>query len=289
MKISLPLCLALALCLFACTENTPVTPVIPNIPSGSDKPESDFPIQRQVNVPTGTTIAGFYEALPASYDTGKNTYPLLISITGAGERGDGSPIELPRVLKPYGPAQMIDGGIFPKDFLVDGKYYAFIVLSIQMRTNKRASADDIEEFLTYARDHYRIDKERIYMTGISLGGGSVWDYAVDNVLFARTLAAITPMAGKSIGPTKAQGKIIADANLPVWAFHSEFDPEVPPAYSINFVNWINEFSPGLARLTLIPTDTHICWKWSYDPKYAEQDSVNVYEWMLMHKRNLQQD
>lgn len=285
MKIVLPLCLALVLCIVACNENAPyIAPADPETPSGSDEPESDYPVQRQVNVAFGTTIAGYYEALPASYTRTNNNYPVLISITGAGERGDGSPEQLTYVLKPYGPAQMIDNRTFPKDFFVEGKYYAYIVLSLQMALKGRASVKDIDEFITYVMNHYRVDKSRIYMTGISLGGGCVIDYVSEDVKYGEKIAAITPMAAKSISPDRDHAEVIADGDVPMWAFHSEFDQEVPSIHTRNMVNWVNEFSPGLARMTLFQDSSHICWRYSYNPKYVEQDSVNVYEWMLLHKR-----
>jgi dienelactone hydrolase len=283
MKNALPLLIAFSLCLASCQDNTLKVDERPN--EEINEPEPGPPVQQQVLMHFGSSIAGFYEALPASYRNYKyKKYPLLINITGAGERGDGSTGELKAVLRPYTPAKLIDAKQFPWDFKIDGQYYAFIVLSVQMTTNRRALPADIDALLTYAKNTYRVDESRIYLTGISLGGGTVWDYVVESDAFARNIAAITPMAGKSVGPTKAKAKIMADADLPVWAFHSEFDTAVPSIYTKNYVNWINDFKPGLARMTLFPDSTHICWRWSYDPTYKESDSVNVYEWMLMQHR-----
>ncbi len=94
------------------------------------------------------------------------------------------------------------------------------------------------------------------------------------------------MAGRSVGPTIAKAKVIADGDLPIWGFHSRWDTAVPATSTTNYVNWINGYKPGLARLTLFDDSTHICWKWSFKPTYVESDSVSVYEWMLMHKREL---
>jgi predicted peptidase len=293
MKIALPVFLAFSLCFLACSEDVPTIPEEePIAPGGSLDPEPGPPVQRQVNLPIGTTIAGFYEALPASYsdstDTSR-TYPLLINVTGAGERGDGSVLELPKVLKPYGPAKLLNEGKFPKDFYVQQRYFAYIVLSIQMVTDKRTSTADLDAFITYATKTYRVDKSRIYLTGISLGAGVVWDYIGEKVEYGRRLAAATPMAGRAINNTIDQARVMAQSGVPVWAFHSEFDTAVPSVYSSHNVEWMNEFSPGLARLTLFPEETtHLCWVWSYNPSYAEADSVNVYEWMLLHHRDQQQ-
>jgi dienelactone hydrolase len=286
MKFVLPILLCLSFLFYACDDSL--------IGGGEENPEEEINepepgphVQQQMRVGFGTSISGFYEALPASYTIYKNKkYPLLINILGAGERGDGSEEQLKEVLVPYTPAKLIEAKKFPKDFLIDGHYYTFIVLSVQMRTDRRALPDDVEELLNYAKAHYRVDESRIYMTGISLGAGCVWDYAVDNVIYARNLAAITPMAGKSVGPTKEKAKVIADGDLPVWGFHSKWDTAVPATNTTNYINWINSFKPGLARVTLFADSSHLCWQWSYNPAYVESDSVNVYEWMLMHKRDI---
>jgi predicted peptidase len=250
-----------------------------------NEPEPGPPIQRPVQMIFGASIVGYYEAIPASYlFRSKKKYPLLINILGAGERGDGSLEQLGSVLRPYTPAKLVQAKTFPKDFLVGGKYYAFIVLSVQMRTDRRALPADIHALIEYAKKNYRVDDTRIYLTGISLGAGTVWDYAVENVLYAENLAAITPMAGKSVGPTREKAKVIADANLPVWAFHSKFDTAVPSVNTSNYVNWINSYQKDLARMTLFQDSSHICWRWSFDPAYAEVDSINVYEWMLQQTR-----
>ncbi len=137
MKLVLPILLCLSFLFYACDDS----------PFGGDEeipeeefnePEPDVHTQKQVHVSFGTSIAGFYEALPASYLIHPKKYPLLVNITGAGEVGDGSEEQLKEVLEPYTPAKLIAAKKFPKDFLIDGHYYTFIVLSIQMRTGFRA-------------------------------------------------------------------------------------------------------------------------------------------------------
>lgn len=286
MKYVLPMLICLSFLFYACDDDVVRTPG-EEIPVDTiNEPEPGFHIQQQVQMKFGASIAGFYEALPASYGMYENKkYPLLINITGAGEVGDGSEEQLKYVLEPYTPAKIIAAKKFPKDFFINGRYYSFIVLSVQMTTGHRAQPADIHELIQYSIRHYRVDESRIYLTGISLGAGTVWDYAVANVDYARTLAAITPMAGRSVGPTREKAKVIAEGNLPVWGFHSKWDTAVPVTSTTNYVNWINEFKPGLARVTLFDDSTHLCWKWSFDPKYEEEeDTVNVYEWMLMHTR-----
>src|SRR5688500_2361641 len=73
----------------------------------------------QVQTPRHTTINpfvhGFYEYLPQGYNQSSATYPLIIFFHGAGERGDGSPSQLPRILA-NGVPKMINNGTFPTSF-----------------------------------------------------------------------------------------------------------------------------------------------------------------------------
>ncbi len=55
-----------------------------------------------------------------------------------------------------------------------------------MRTGFRALRGMmLKSWIEYAKANYRVDVSRIYMTGISLGAGCVWDYAVENVAYAK--------------------------------------------------------------------------------------------------------
>ena len=67
---------------------------------------------------------------------------------------------------------------------------------------------------------YPIDTNRLYVTGISMGGYGTWD------LIARypgKFAAAIPVSGGN-----DTGKAAAMKNVPVWAFHGAMDPTVPP-------------------------------------------------------------
>jgi predicted peptidase len=145
--------------------------------------------------------------------------------------------------------------------------------------------DDMNAFVTFAMEHYRIDTSRMYMTGLSMGAGRVWEYASTSPEYAKQIAAIVPMS-PSTNPTERRAKIIADANVHVWAFHCDDDNLVPSSNSKNYVQWVNQYNPGLAKITLYPGKTHDSWSRGYNPARRE-DNMNVYQWMLQYKREAQ--
>ncbi|MGN6399892.1 MAG: PKD domain-containing protein, partial [Flavisolibacter sp.] len=224
---------------------------------------------------------GYIEYLPQGYSaSGTATYPLLIFIHGIGELGDGSTLNLPKVMR-NGPPLLINKGTFPVSFTVNNQTFKFIVLSPQFV--KWPTGADINGVISYALSHYKVDASRIYLTGFSMGGGAVWATASDVALYNKRIAAIVPMAG-AYSATTARANVIADANVPVWAVHNDQDPTVPVAYTNNFVAYIKARNPSLpVKKTIYSSTSHNCWSRTYVPTYRE-DGLNIYEWMLQFKK-----
>ncbi|UAY51509.1 carboxylesterase family protein [Ferruginibacter albus] len=226
---------------------------------------------------------GYYEYLPQGYNTGSDKYPLLIFVHGIGELGDGSSSQLSKVLANGTPKQ-ISQGIFPTSFTVGGQSFKFIVLSPQF-INWPAPGD-IENIINYAIQHYRVDQSRIYLTGLSMGGGVVWEYAGNNAGYANRVAAMVPISGASY-PDVGRANIIAAANIAVWATHNNNDPTVASSNTTGYVNNINNapIKPNpLAKMTIFNASVHDAWTQTYDFNFRE-NGLNVYEWMLQFKRS----
>ncbi len=241
-------------------------------------------VQTPRHVTTSPSSNGFYEYLPAGYETGSQNYPLLVFVHGTGELGDGGD-DLPKVLA-NGPPKLLNDEAhpFPTSFTVNGHTYSFIILSPQFIYWPPSA--DVDAFITYAVEHYRVDANRIYLTGISLGGGVTWFYASMNSTYSNKLAAILPVSGSAIDAPSAQ--IIASANLPVFATHNQDDPTVPSSNTINNIALINNSSPPptpLAIDTIFPVSGHDSWTTTYDPAFTHR-GLNVYQWMLQYSRGI---
>lgn len=229
---------------------------------------------------------GYYEYLPAGYNNAGNTstYPLIIFIHGLGETGDGSPAQLPKVLV-NGPPKLINNGTFPSSFTVNGQSFQFIVISPQF--NAWPNAININNIIDYLVANYRIDLNRIYLTGLSMGGGGVWDYAGYNNTYATRLAAIIPICGAS-SPSVFRANVIAAANLPVWATHNLNDPTCPVSFTNDYISYIeNAPVPSTVppKKTIFNASGHDAWSTTYNPNWKENGIYNVYEWLLLNQRN----
>ncbi len=227
---------------------------------------------------------GFYEYLPSGYDAGSAKYPLLIFVHGLGEIGDGSQAQLSKVLANGTPKQ-ISQGIFPQSFTAKGQSYKFIVLSPQFTI--WPFPYDINNIINYAIRNYRVDTSRIYLTGLSMGGGVVWEYPGEDLSYANRIAAIVPISGAA-WPANFRCENIATGNVAVWATHNDQDPQVPSSYTVDFVNNIdNQPDPPnpLAKKTIFSSTTHDAWTATYDLNFKE-NGVNIYEWMLQYSRNI---
>ncbi|RYE18370.1 MAG: hypothetical protein EOP51_22110, partial [Sphingobacteriales bacterium] len=232
----------------------------------------------------------FYRYLPADYATSGKNYPLIIWLHGAGQIGNGSTADLPKVLW-YGLPNVISTGGFPASFTVNDNSYSFIVISPQFAA--WPTATNVGGILAHVMANYRVDPERVYLLGMSAGGGGVWDYASASVANANKLAAIIPFAG-TMNPTQAQANRIASTQLPVWAFHNTNDGTVPVTNSRNWRTRINGYVPTpnpLMRLTEFPVVSsnaviaHDCWTNTTVPTY-KLNNQNIYEWLLNYKRRV---
>lgn len=240
--------------------------------------ETGFTVQKPITHRVDANIGGYLEALPAHYnDHPKKKYPLIIFLHGQGEMGDGSQKSLPIVADNAIP-KLISQQKFPKNFKGPGGLYQFVVLSPQFKAWPQPS--DINDMINYAIQNYKVDPTRLYICGLSMGGGGNWDYSWN---YGKRATAVVPISGASY-PTTDKGKDIAQDDLAVWAFHNNNDPTVPSWYSVDYVQYINQYKPQIkAKLTLFNSSSHDAWTKATDPTYRE-NGKNIYEWMLSYQK-----
>ena len=192
--------------------------------------------------------------LPSDYeaDTAKK-WPLMLFLHGAGERGD----DLQKV-KVHGPPKLIE----------QGKKFPFIVISPQAPVNEGWEPQVIIRLLKGIQTKYRVDKERIYLTGLSMGGFGTWAIAKK---FPSVFAAIVPICGG--GDTAELWKL---RNTPVWCFHGAKDDVVKPEQSYRMVNALKKYNNNI-KLTVYPDANHDSWTPTYN-------NDSLYTWLLQQKK-----
>jgi predicted peptidase len=250
--------------------NVDTVPVMPS------KPDTLAYTQTALHASINSNIGGFYTALPPSYDSNTDKHPLLVFLHGGGELGDGED-QLPLVLKNAIPELLVHK-VFPISFTVSNKEYSFVIISPQFK--EWPKPEEVESVVNYAISNYRIDTQRIYMVGLSMGGGATWEYAAKH---GQRLAAMVPISGASWADS-ATAKGIAATNVPTWAFHNKDDEAVTYESTTRYIRFIQYYNPDFpVKLTLWPEGGHDAWTKATDPLYKE-DGKNIYEWMLQYSR-----
>lgn len=164
---------------------------------------------------------------PAGYQADADTrYPLVLLLHGAGERGDDNQAQLRHGAAEFARADR------------QAAYPCFVVVPQVPRASRWVDADwgqaggrgtfpdkpspSMQAALGIVRqwiDGGRVEAERVYVTGLSMGGYGSWFAAAHaNELFA---AAVPICGGGDPGWADRYGK------LPIWAFHGSEDQAVP--------------------------------------------------------------
>lgn len=200
---------------------------------------------------------------PQKIEPGKK-YPLLLFLHGAGERGND-----PELLKKH---------FLPA--IASDEYrerFPCFVVAAQCRSERwwarlpqertRVSptladepADDLKAAIQAVNDVIRefpVDENRLYLTGISMGGYGSWDLAERQ---PDRWAAVAPICGGG-DVTKADSLV----GVPIWAFHGDADPAVPVERSREMVEAIRK-AGGDPKYTEYPGVAHDSWTQTYgDP------------------------
>lgn len=211
--------------------------------------------EEQVEVERRDTLH-YLLALPKAYDSDGEAVPLLLFLHGAGERGN----DLDKV-KLHGPPKMID----------QGNDFGAIVVSPQCPADSwwPRETDLLMALIDKIEREYNVDKARIYVTGLSMGGYGTF------ALCARQperFAAAVPICG---GGDLFDARQLA--RLPMWVFHGEADNVVPVDESVRMVKVMNSSGGENAILTTYPGVGHNSW----DRAYTDQ---SMWKWLFEQKR-----
>lgn len=189
---------------------------------------------QQVAVPFSTQTGpyGYHEYLPQDYvEDGTSRFALVVFLHGVGERGNGES-QLGTVLNTGVPRMIADGRHFPA-----------LVLSPQSPTStSNWEVARLDQLLDYALQFYPIDPDRVYVTGLSMGGGGTWRIAHTS---PQKLAAIVPICGTRGSPPVSGSPALF--GLPIWASHAWDDQVVPFANTPSILDGITPATTGILQ------------------------------------------
>jgi predicted esterase len=282
--------------------------------------------QFPVNAWGGTAYALTW--LPQSYNNTSRDYPLIIFLHGAGETGT-TITNLSKLINTGLPNRIANGfnavAVNPRTGLQD----SFIVVSPQA-ASWSYSYTELKHILPAIINKYRVDRRRIYLTGLSAGGGGTFStFGSRDSLFIKNFAAMA--TASSAGTNASNGytyteveegiKLGSAYGVRMWTVAGDQDFLIDT--DVKYHNYSNFFNPNPKnKLTVIQGVGHSSWNQMYNPVFrptvnfygnigacnngcnnggipmapnnngstvrgsgVTQDSLNVYEWFLMYKRN----
>ena len=201
---------------------------------------------------------GYLLYVPAGYkNDGDKKWPVILFLHGSGERGNGT-TDLEKNKK-HGPPKLIENQT--KDF---------IVISPQCPKEDRWESKSLKGLLDEVTGKLKnADVNRVYLTGLSMGGFGSWMLAAE---YPDVFAAVVPICGGGNPANAAKLK-----NLPIWVFHGDKDPAVKIEMSQAMIDALKAAGAKDVEFTIYPGVGHDSWTQSYaNPK--------LYEWMLKHTR-----
>ena len=198
---------------------------------------------------------GYVQYLPKDFDANKK-YPLVFFLHGAGERGEDLD------------AAMCHG--YMKHVRESGREYPFIFVAPQCPDGKYwgCYTESLLAFFDFLCDTLPIDKDRVYLTGLSMGGTGTWMLAMAD---PERFAAIAPVCGSGI---YWNAGIIKD--IPIFVYHGDCDEVVPISESMNMIKKVNQCG-GNARIEICYGVGHDSW----EQAYGDDRLLN---WLLEQKK-----
>ncbi len=218
---------------------------------------------------TGQAETAYLVYTPKDYETiPQQSWPLLLFLHGRGERGTDL-----RLLLKHGPFKLVE----------QGKELPFILVAPQISGNSfYFSPNVLKDVLDEVVSDYRVDQDRIYVTGLSMGGYGTWGVAM---AYPHQFAAIAPIAGGNpftfANPDRYDPDIVCQLrDLPTWAFHGAKDDIVFVEAGQQIVDDLKQCG-GNVQLTIYPEAGHDSWTETYN-------NPEFYEWLLEHRRKAEQ-
>lgn len=230
------------LCLAGLTASAPAQP-------SEASPQAAKHFEAQIKVSARLDYLLF---LPEGYAKSKQRWPLMLFLHGAGESGTNL-----GKLKILGPPKIVES---KPDF-------PFILVSPQSPRGGW-DPDILNALLDDVLRKYRVDKDRVYLTGASMGGSGTWRLAAEH---PERFAAIAPVCGR--GDPADAPKLV---RLPIWVFQGAKDPVVRLAGTEAMVEAVKA-AGGNVKFTVYPDAAHDAWTETYN-------NPELYQWLLAQKR-----
>lgn len=209
---------------------------------------------------------------PDNYDK-SNHYPLLLFLHGAGERGNDNEKQLVHIASKFTSDEYQEKHpsiiIFPQ--CPENDYWAHVNRDdgkwlVEDTDKATPSMEAVMEMLNDFKRTEAVDKSRMYVTGLSMGGFGTYD------LLSRRpnwFAAAIPICGG--GNKRYSYKY---SHVPIWLFHGAKDPVVPVTLSRELADDFRGRSMRV-RYTEYPEGGHDVWTQAWNEE-------KLLPWLFSH-------
>ncbi|WP_223857413.1 carboxylesterase family protein [Sphingobacterium micropteri] len=197
--------------------------------------------------------------LPKNYDNDTSKYPLVIYLHGGSQKGN----DLEK-LKVYGLPYLVD----------QGKEFDFIMVAPQCPDGKYWSSENwFDSLYNDVSSRYRIDKSRVYVTGISMGGYGTYIAALDH---PAKIAAIVPLCG-GVNDNDIS-RICTLKNIPILTFHGTADEEIDISETERIADSLKKCNGNITFYRLKDEGHGI--------QYLYETNPDIYEWLLNQRKSI---
>ncbi len=197
----------------------------------------------------------YYLYYPEHYFDSEETFGLLLFLHGGGESG--------RALE-----EIKDTG--PPKMLAEGKQFPFLILAPQnSHAKKWWNTEAVIQLLDSVTRMNRVDKNRIYLSGLSRGGSAAWELATQ---YPDKFAAMAVVCGMTPLPYAHW----IDQEMPIWVFHGDQDDVIDVEESDKMVAKLRDMGHDV-RYTRYKGVGHNAWDRAYT-------TDSLYTWLANQKR-----
>ncbi len=222
----------------------------------AEQPAPGKQVEQHLTAADGKTV-DYLLYLPKEYGSAgeaSKEWALMLFLHGRGE-SDG-PLS---IVKKWGPPRLIERG----------EHFPFIVVSPQCPRSPESWPQPTQQahliqLLEHLTKTLKVDKDRIYLTGLSMGGYGSWRLAADH---PERFAAVVPVCGAGNPADGEKLKL-----LPIWAWHGTEDNAVPFQRSVEMVEAIKKAGGIRVRFTSLEQIGHNSWEAAYA-------SPELYQWL----------
>ncbi len=282
-----PILVTLVVSLVGCARGRPSA----REPSGepSEGTRTEGVVQLEPELPAGEHLQAVFEVperlegstmvhrrmnyllyLPAGYGEDQEAlWPLIAFLHGSGA----DEYDATFVLS-HGLPGVLAAGEQPQDF-------PFVVISPQAYSGETWWSGDTLMILAALVDEvvasYRIDPDRVYLTGLDMGGYGCWHLATHD---PERFAAVVSISGSGYQTpsTPKEETLCRLKDLPIWGIHGAQDSTADPMASQNALDALAQSCQGNVKWTLYEDVGH---EGAYERAYRDP---GLYAWMLQHSR-----